>query len=293
MLSKKHYIVLAILITVASVVSYLVKTSSVSGQQMKVQLLWQSDPLNCLSTFAAGNNNEAWFIEQLQFFISDIEFGSEKPGWQKANLAQTPFQAHDTVLLGTNCRAAKLQNTTSHTDNWAIEFEPSRVITESSRIRFTLGVPFQRNHLNPISQVSPLNIPSMFWVWQTGHKFIRLEMANKNEQWLFHLGSTGCKSASVMRTPVQPCRYPNTFTFELPMAKTTGNDLVLTVDLAQLLANVELSRLTNCQSEQDVESCQQLFSNLLLNKKNTDKTKMNAIFNLTNTVVENKGMTVE
>ncbi|MGB1261964.1 MAG: MbnP family copper-binding protein [Cognaticolwellia sp.] len=293
MLSKKYYLLFAILLSLVSVVSYLVKASSAREQHMGVQLLWKNGELDCQSTFNTDNNKDAWFIEQVQFFISDIEFQSEDSVWQGAKLVKTPFQTHDTALLGTNCREVEQKKHAANAGNWQVEFDSDVVIAGSKRMRFTLGVPFERNHLNPISQESPLNIPSMFWVWQTGHKFIRLEMASKNAQWLFHLGSTGCKSASVMRSPQQPCRYPNTFTFELPITKTIDNNLTLTLDLAQLLAKVELSPLTNCQSEQDITSCQQLFSNLLLNKQNTDKTNNNPIFNLANIMPTTKVMTVE
>jgi hypothetical protein len=67
-----------------------------------------------------------------------------------------------------------------------------------------------------------------------------------------------------MRSPEQACRYPNTFNFELPITKDDGNQLVLNIDLAALLNNVDLVPSSSCQSEQDKVSCQQLFDNLSL-----------------------------
>ena len=52
-----------------------------SKQQINVQLLWQKKKLDCDNTFIAGVENKTWFIEQFQFFISDIQFGSENSGW--------------------------------------------------------------------------------------------------------------------------------------------------------------------------------------------------------------------
>jgi uncharacterized repeat protein (TIGR04052 family) len=138
------------------------------------------------------------------------------------------------------------------------------------KIRFNLGVPFALNHLNPITQNSPLNMPSMFWVWQTGHKFLRLELASNDDQWQFHLGSTGCSAPSVMRAPKTPCRYPNVATFELDLTPSTKpKHYQLSLDLSALIGNVKLSQENSCQSSRTDESCQQLFSQLGLNKNVT------------------------
>ena len=45
-------------------------------------------------------------------------------------------------------------------------------------VRFTLGVPFELNHGDPTIAPSPLNISGMFWVWQSGYKFVKIDMAS-------------------------------------------------------------------------------------------------------------------
>ena len=295
MLSNKQYIFLAVFIILLSLMGYFLSFTAKSHTQINVQLLWQNDELNCQTPFNTGEMNKNWLIEQFQFFISHIEYGSAEKGWQKVNLAPTPFQAHDTVLLGTNCLSAKQQAGSLKNSNWTIELEPlpGAGINKNSAIRFTLGVPFEVNHLNPISQKSPLNLPSMFWVWQTGHKFMRLELAANNEQWLFHLGSTGCKSASAMRAPKQACRYPNRFNFELPLAINSDGRLALNFDLATLLNNVDLTLSSSCQSEQNKLSCQQLFNNLSLVKKINNTPSVSSVFRAVNIKPESLGEDVE
>ena len=295
MLSNKPYVYLTVFIILLSVTGYFFSSTSSSNQQINVQLLWQDDLLDCQTTFDTGDVNKTWFIEQFQFFISDVKLGSDKAGWQKLDLAQNPFQVNDTILLGSNCRAAQQQTSSVKNENWTIDFKANThvMLNESTRIRFTLGVPFEVNHLNPISQKSPLNLPSMFWVWQTGHKFMRLELAANNEQWLFHLGSTGCKSASVMRSPEQGCRYPNTFYFDLPIAKSEANQLKLSLNLAALLRNVDLMASSSCQSEQDKNSCQQLFKNLSVDNKIKNNTSAPSVFEAIKVKYENEGIDVE
>jgi uncharacterized repeat protein (TIGR04052 family) len=278
MLVKKFAVVVFI-----SIVSYLVYTMllvKTVGQKISVQLLWHEKKLDCQSTFSTEGTDKTWFIEQFQFFLSNIETTSDNSNWQRLKLVKSPFQNAGTALLGTNCRERKQQSTAEEFGNWSLAFDNDINLSEVKALRFTLGVPFTANHLNPISQESPLNLPSMFWVWQTGHKFMRTEFSSLDEQWLFHLGSTGCKAPSVMRKPKSPCLYPNTVNFEIPIVKGESKLLTLNFNLAQLLKNVELTETSSCQSERESASCQQLFNNLLVDEEAIEKITTNRIFNI-------------
>lgn len=125
-------------------------------------------------------------------------------------------------------------------------------------IEFLLGVPFERNHGNPLATAPPLNLPSMFWTWQSGYKFVRLDIGN---DWSFHLGSTGCVSASAVRPPGEPCRQPNAARIRL------ANDAPLVgtiaVDLDALLAHIDTAVGANCMAAYaDHEACRGLLANL-------------------------------
>lgn len=48
-------------------------------------------------------------------------------------------------------------------------------------VRFTLGVPFSLNHGDPTLAPSPLNLSGMFWVWQSGYKFVKIDMASNGQ----------------------------------------------------------------------------------------------------------------
>lgn len=292
MLNNKLYVLAVMLAALISTVVAVCNFSPQSKQKIKAQLLWQDKKLNCDNTFIAGVENKTWFIEQFQFFISDIQFGSENSGWHNIKLLETPYQTGNTVLLGENCRETSQEIDSDNAKNWTVEFEANESITQPSAIRFTLGLPFTVNHLNPISQKSPLNLPSMFWVWQTGHKFMRLELASNSQQWLFHLGSTGCSSSSVLRSPTQACRYPNKVTVELPIFKQQNNNLLLGVDLSELLSQISLIPTSNCQSEQDNENCLQLFRNLLITTDNSVQ-KASAIFSIIEQKSKTKGLHIE
>ena len=111
-------------------------------------------------------------------------------------------------------------------------------------MEFLLGVPFEANHGNPLHAQPPLNQPAMFWSWQAGHKFLRLDV---NNTWSFHLGSTGCHSASAVRAPEAECRRPNLARIRLPASAAT--DGTVAVDLAVLLGDMHPGRTPNCMGD--------------------------------------------
>lgn len=293
MLIKRIASIIFISIVLWLIYSVFSANQFIVAQKINVQLLWDKNKLDCQSVITSENNDEMWFIKQFQFFLSDIEITSEGTDWQRLKLIKNPYQSLNTVLLGADCREGKGQESSETLGHWSIDFDNNIDISKVNSLRFTLGVPFESNHLNPITQESPLNLPSMFWVWQNGHKFMRAELSSQNDQWLFHLGSTGCKAASAMRAPKSACRYPNTFNVEIPINKNNSNQLTLNLNLARLLNNVELTQTSSCQSERDASSCQQLFNNLSLEEKSTNKKRDEYVFNATNVSNISEGLEVE
>ena len=134
------------------------------------------------------------------------------------------------------------------------EVEPNRYVG----IEFLLGIPFDRNHGNPLAAAPPLNVPSMFWTWQSGYKFVRLDLGN---DWSFHLGSTGCVSASAVRPPEEPCRQPNAARIRL--ASDAPNTGTIVVDLDALVAHIDTAVEDNCMEAYAArDACRGLLANL-------------------------------
>jgi len=126
------------------------------------------------------------------------------------------------------------------------------------QLSFTLAVPFELNHQNPLSQPSPLNLPSMFWSWRSGHKFFRLDMQGPDKNWVFHLGSVGCTAASIMRSPQSECVQPNRVSFDLDK-KYDGTKLVMHLD--RLITDIPMQNDSSCLFNSGQESCAVLMSN--------------------------------
>jgi uncharacterized repeat protein (TIGR04052 family) len=235
-----------------------------TNKEITFQPTFNGNNINCNSAIIYSSSE--WHYSQLQFFISSIELKNKTGIWKKASLAKSPYQTNQSALLGEHCSSSNIKSKAQ----WSLIFEENSALTNAVAIRFDLGLPFAVNHLNPLTQESPLNIPTMFWGWQKGHKFLRLEMASNADNWLFHLGSVGCKAPSPMRSPKSECLYPNRYTYELPLNNSNSQILF---NLSALLSNVLITEQTSCQSSPDKASCIVLFENL-------NKTNAQSVFQL-------------
>ncbi|WP_416305600.1 MbnP family copper-binding protein [Neptunicella sp. SCSIO 80796] len=224
--------------------------------QFDIQYL--QHPIDCKTSIS--NNDRQWQINQFNWFVSDIEI-QQQGQWRPLTLQVSDRQTESVALLMLDdCQQRSVssrQLVLSETIDWR----------KGQRIRFNLGIPFAANHANPLRQPSPLNLPFMFWSWQGGHKFLRLDLQSELGSWSFHLGSTGCQADSAMRSPVTACQQPNLFQFEIPVS-TTGH---IVMQLDALLAGVELAKSNSCTfhyAEQPV--CQLLIDHLPQMFANTD-----------------------
>lgn len=195
-------------------------------------------------TFEMRSNQAA--DPSLRFYVSDLSMIDAEGHVAPVRLDPTPWQDGVTAMVALGGR----------TENAVVagQVEPGHHVA----VEFLLGVPFEDNHGNPLAAASPLNVPSMFWTWQSGYKFIRLDIANA---WSFHLGSTGCFSASAVRPPTEPCREPNAARVRL--AGEAPEQGTIVVDLDALLANVDTTTEENCmESYADRDACRGLLANL-------------------------------
>lgn len=60
-------------------------------------------------------------------------------------------------------------------------------------VEFTLGVPPELNHRNVEWVDPPLDVPSMWWSWTNGYRFLRLDVrSGGNRPYAFHVRADGC-----------------------------------------------------------------------------------------------------
>lgn len=221
---------------------------------MPIQLQLSDAPFNCQSEYIQGE--EEWQLSQFQFYLSNpsvVINGETYP----LSFVERPWQQKNIALLGEVC---------GYSSQWLLEFEPIDIALTDATLNFTLGVPFELNHLDPMTQQSPLNQSDMFWTWQLGHKFLRLDLQSSQAGWSFHLGSIGCSAPSPLRAPSIPCLQPNTVSVSIN--NISGNDN-LVLDIAPLLSIVTLGENNQCMSFAKDKSCQLLLPAVGVNSQSS------------------------
>jgi len=228
-------------------------------------------PFACGTIFNnVGSGASEFIASDFRFYISNVRLltvgGSEVPVeleddgvWQ-----YTDPDSHKSVALldfetgpGNGCPEG---NTATNTAVHGTV--PAGVYTG---VRFDLGVPFELDHLDVSTARSPLNFTAMYWSWNQGYKFLRIDTGDG--KFLFHLGSSGCDGATPSRPPTT-CSRPNLPTITLPSFNITHS--VVVADIAALLAdsNIDVNQpgtVPGCQSDADDQDCVPLFHNLGLN----------------------------
>jgi uncharacterized repeat protein (TIGR04052 family) len=243
-------------------------SKSIDGTEIEVEIWHNDSPLDC-NTFES--RQQVWLIQQFAFFISHVKLSNENTALQP-QLTATPWQTDDVVLIQphlVDCskrsegeeQTSQVGNVTSTAfkTNNRLQFSLPVDLDAPEQLSFTLGVPFELNHQNPLLQASPLNLPNMFWSWRSGHKFFRLDIQSPDNNWVFHLGSVGCTAASTMRSAQSECVEPNRVSFILDK-KHDGTKLVMHLD--KLIANTSMQNNDSCLFHSGQESCNILMSNL-------------------------------
>ncbi|MGQ8367014.1 MbnP family copper-binding protein [Glaciecola sp. 1036] len=222
-------------------------------QALEFALYNGATPISCEASFT--HQQDIWTIENLSFFVSDLKFYTfdnkeivpifDESPWQNENVALIKFD--------TSCDD-------SIPSNQSLKFTFDGEMQDLHSIEFSLSVPFTQNHLNPLTQASPLNDSSMFWSWRMGYKFMRIDMTSDDSSWLFHLGSLGCVSQSSVRAPQEECKVPNRIKIA---ADLTSNKPIITLDIAALLDEIEVINGDSCMFNHDqTQVCGEVIKNL-------------------------------
>lgn len=200
-----------------------------------------TEPFECGRSYAGvGTSDTALTAQDLRLYVHDVRFvtgdGREVP----LSLDQDDFQNGAVALLdfetgGSGCGAG---NAPTHTELTGTVAETGPF----TALRFRIGVPEARNHLDSGGQPSPMNLSSMYWNWQGGYKFLRFEALTDEGAGAvsFHLGATNCSGDATLGT--RTCANGNRPDLEL--ALPTGFDAStheVEIDVARWLAGMDLT----------------------------------------------------
>lgn len=225
-------------------------------------------PFRCGEVYAGlGSANTSWNPMDFRFYVHDVRLldaiGNEVPvtldeedTWQHEGVALLDFEDRSGLCSNGNAPTnVTVRGRVARTSAW-------------TGLRFRLGVPFALNHADLTALPSPLNLTSLWWNWQGGHKFLRIDGRTQDamgtvlvQGWNVHLGSTGCDGSS--SGGVTRCTNPNRPEVTLMSFDPATNTVV--ADLARLVNGVDLSRSNadpGCMSTPGDSDCASIFPTL-------------------------------
>jgi uncharacterized repeat protein (TIGR04052 family) len=242
--------------------------AAAADQQVAVrfQAMVGNEKLACGKTYTGiGSTKSTLSPRDFRFYVHNVVLIDDAGKSVPVLLAQDgKWQLDDVALLDFEDATGGCVNGTPETNDRVIGTVPQGHYTG---LRFTLGVPFNKNHTDLTTQPPPLNLTALSWVWNAGRKFARLDFASTGmpRGFAIHLGSTGCTPNEVKTAPPVQCSEPNKVDVEFP-AFDAGSDFVV-ADLAALLkdSNIDTNQAktaAGCMSSPEDGDCAGIFANL-------------------------------
>lgn len=207
-----------------------------------------------------GADDTTLTISDFRFFVQSVALRNEAGDYVTVTLEDNDWQAEGTTLLDFEDGCTDLG-----TEPMNATVTGTVPVGTYDGIRFEMGVPFDANHANPSTAPSPLNLTSMEWDWQGGHKFLRIDSGTFSmTDWRMHLGSTGCDGDPVSGGTTG-CSAPNRTAAEFESFNPTSD--VVKADLAALVEGATLDvnqpeTPVGCMAGPTDSDCAPLFDNL-------------------------------
>lgn len=246
-------------------------------------------PFSCGRNYRLGQPALPVTPADYRFYISNVALidpnGTAVPVTLKSD---GKWQGQNVALLDFENKTGACTNGTSATNSQIVGSIPPG---KYRGLQLTLGVPAQLNHADATLAASPLNLTSLWWNWQGGYKFMRVDLEQPNSIKMkskqtnnhgaghhaaqsgfpIHLGSTGCP-ATTTNSPPGGCTAPNLAT--ITFANFDPNQNTIVADLAALTANTNLkmnqpNTPPGCMSSPTDRDCTGIMSALGLPFKGT------------------------
>lgn len=223
-------------------------------------------PVTCgAAVSGVGTTKSTVNIIDARLYVSRVRLVKADGGEVPVTLAQDGlWQLDDVALLDFEDATGNCANGTEQTRDL---IEGSAPAGDYTGVRFDVGLPFEKNHRDQTLQPSPLNLSRLFWSWNAGYKFMRLDIKSTGQPrgWLVHLGSTACAPAGSPSTVPVSCANRNVVTVDLPGFSAARD--VVEMDVLSLFAasNVDVNTdktALGCMSGGTDPECHGLFAQL-------------------------------
>ena len=218
-----------------------------------------TESVTCGGTYTGlGASNAELTVQDFRFYVHDVRLiagdGTETPLelendglWQNGEVALLDFENGCGDMGNPQLRTV---------------IEGRAPSGEYTGIRFRLGVPESLNHQNPVEAAPPLSLTELFWSWNGGYKFVRVEGSSPTfEGWRLHLGSTRCEGDMVGNATCADANRP-----EVALDGFDPLNGTVIADLAGLVAGSSLDNTAEtapgCMSAPTDPDCAPIFRNL-------------------------------
>ena len=217
-------------------------------------------PFVCGNTYDnLGADDASLELSDFRFYVQDVELKNAAGAWVPVQHEENSFQNSGVALLDFEDGCGEL-GTPELNDS----LRGTLPAGDYDGLRFKMGVPFEINHVNSATAPSPLNLTSLFWNWQGGYKFLRIDSGQFSEtDWRMHLGSTDCEG-DAMAGGVTSCANGNRVEVEFGAFDASASTVV--ADYAALVEGAALDQDmapdAGCMSKPADTDCGPLFANL-------------------------------
>lgn len=220
-----------------------------------------AQPFACGQTYAAlGTSASSYSPADLRFYVSDVKLTLHGDVEVPFVLDANAYQRGAVALLDFEDATGDCANGTPTTHTTLTGSAPRGHVHQLS---FTVGLPFELNHADVSTAAAPLDLSAMFWSWQAGYKFLKVDGLVGTELRNVHVGSTGCM-AGTQPNSVESCSALNTISVTIDDFDPETQAVVF--DVAALLAgsdlSVDLGGAPGCMSGPTDPECAPLFGKL-------------------------------
>lgn len=211
---------------------------------LEVQANFGSQRADCnASLIELGSSGVAAKLLDFRLFVHDVEL--VRAGGERVPFRLTDdgvWQREGVALLDFEDGSGSCE-TGSFETNLALRGE-APPHDDYTGIAFTVGVPERLNHLDAATAAAPFNTPGLWWSWQGGYKYLKVDIATEGHPngYFFHLGGTNCAG-----TPAEgfECQHANLGRIELA---SSGLGPIV-IDASSFYRDLDLSELPDGETD--------------------------------------------
>jgi len=146
-------------------------------------------PVGCGAELVVGSDDATVTLSDARVYVYDVALVDADGATVPVVLDENDWQRDGVGLLDfeDGTEACTNGNAPTHT-----ALDGTVPAGDYVGLTFRVGVPAALNHADAATADPPLNFTALFWSWQSGYKFIRIEALNGGPGLRLHLGSTGC-----------------------------------------------------------------------------------------------------